>query len=449
MALGRHSASWSSDQGMRLASLGGVETEAVRAKLTERYRSVRATTERICAPLSAEDQGLQSMPDCSPSKWHRAHTTWFFETFVLMPRGAPAYDPRWGYLFNSYYESLGPRHLRPKRGLLSRPSAEEVSAYRRAVDEEVVTLLSAADASALCELVPLVELGNAHEEQHQELILTDILNAFSTHPLGPRYRTGVVWDERPSRSSTPLFSRYEGGLMTLGAGPEPGFSFDNEAPRHRAWVEPFELSQRLVTVAEWKAFRADGGYQNPALWLSEGFEWVQTNAIAAPLYAAWKDGSLWVFGLDGAREACDAEPIVHVSYYEADAIARFLGARLPTEAEWELAAKELPVAGTFLEEDALRALPAADDPSATPGKPRQMFGDAWEWTASSYSPYPGYAPRAGALGEYNGKFMVNQMVLRGGSCFTPRAHMRATYRNFWPSHTRFQMTGIRLARKPT
>jgi len=389
---------------------------------------------------------LQSMPDCSPAKWHRAHTTWFFETFALMPHGVPPYDARWGVLFNSYYESLGPRHVRAKRGMLSRPSADEVGAYRRAVDEQMTQLLSEADAPTSRALLPVVELGLAHEEQHQELILTDVLHALHEHPLRPAYRTSSARLAVSDVVAPQRFFAYEAGLSVIGARAGEGFRFDNEEPAHRVWVDAFELSERLVTVGEWRAFKVERGYQTPSLWLSEGFDWVRAQRVEAPLYFEGDDEGARVFGFDGLRAPSDAEPVVHVSYYEADAIARFLGARLPSEAEWELAARELEVSGNLLERGALRALPADPSASGAPGRPKQLFGDAWEWTSSSYSPYPGYTPNAGALGEYNGKFMVNQLVLRGGSSLTPRAHVRASYRNFWPAHTRFQLTGVRLAR---
>ena len=410
-----------------------------RGHLVRRFHAVRARTEHLAAPLSAEDQGLQSMPSCSPTKWHRAHTTWFFETFLLGPQGVAPYDARWGVLFNSYYVAVGPRHARPKRGLLSRPSVTEIDAYRRAVDQRVIELLTRADDATLSTLTPIVELGLAHEEQHQELILTDLLSALAENPLLPAYAAAVQ-----TTSASPGAARfvpYEGGLVEVGRDASTTFSFDNEAPRHRRWLEPFALADRLVTVGEWKAFADAGGYETPSLWLSDGYQWAQDNGVKAPLYAHRESGALLVFGLTGQREARDDEPIAHLSYYEADAIAHFLDARLPTEAEWEVSAAGVDVAGNFLGE-ALAPRPAP----AAKGRPTQLFGDVWEWTQSSYEPYPGYRPPAGALGEYNGKFMVNQLVLRGGSCFTPPGHVTASYRNFWHPDTRFQMTGVRLAR---
>ncbi|MFN8060317.1 MAG: ergothioneine biosynthesis protein EgtB [Vicinamibacterales bacterium] len=414
-------------------------SDATRAHLSDRYRYVRETTERLASSLTAEDQQLQSMADCSPTKWHRAHTTWFFETFVLTPRGFAPVNDRYAFLFNSYYNALGPRHARPRRGVVSRPSVHEIGQYRRVVDKRVLDVIDREpDAS---DLRAIVELGLAHEEQHQELILTDIHHAFSENPLLPAYRSGEVRHAEPAE---PLaFAPFEGGLHEIGALPTDAFTFDNEHPRHRVWVEPFALSTRLATVGEMRAFIDAGGYDTPALWLSAGFDWVREQGIRAPGYATLRDGAYLVFGLHGLREAGDAEPVTHVSFYEAEALARFLGARLPTEAEWEVAAQHASRCGRFLEHGHLHALPA------TPGEPgvvRQLFGDAWEWTRSSYEPYPGYEAGPGALGEYNGKFMANQFVLRGGSCFTPRAHVRSSYRNFWPANTRFQMTGVRLAR---
>jgi ergothioneine biosynthesis protein EgtB len=416
-------------------------TDTLTQTLSDRFCYVRGTTDRLAAPLTPEDQQLQSMPDASPTKWHRAHTTWFFETFVLGPHGVPRVDDAYGYLYNSYYNAVGPRHPRPRRGMVSRPSAEEVGEFRRLVDERMLALFASLDEPALEAIRPVVELGLAHEEQHQELILTDILHAFSGNPIEPVYRR---CPPRPTlAAAAPLaFVEFPGGLHELGAEADDGFTFDNEHPRHRVWLEPYALSTRLVTVGEMRAFIDAGGYRTPSLWLSAGYDWVRANEIEAPGYVHLEDGEYRVFGLTGSRVAGDAEPVTHVSFYEADALARFLDARLPTEAEWETACRAAnPSRDTanLLESGALRAQPPATSIA-------QLFGDAWEWTMSSYSPYPGYAPAPGALGEYNGKFMANQYVLRGGSCFTPRAHIRASYRNFWPPDTRFQMTGLRLAR---
>ena len=415
-----------------------------RQALVDRYVRVRESTERLAAPLSNEDQQLQSMPGCSPTKWHRAHTTWFFETFVLLPRGVPAFRAGYDLIFNSYYESAGPRHGRPLRGLLSRPGADEITLYRRAVDGRMAEIILGAGDGQIATLVPLVELGIAHEEQHQELLLTDILHAFSLHPHTPAYRSAA------SRPATPGFvkwapltyHRFDGGLHEVGR-TDGDFSFDNERPRHRVHLPPFELGSRPVTVHEMKAFIQENGYATPSLWLSDGIEFVRNTLIRAPLHARMEGGAFILFTLDGEREARDADPVAHLSYYEADAVARFLGARLPTEFEWEVAASSAPVTGNLLEGGALTPL-AAD--STPPDMPAQLFGDVWEWTSSSYEGYPGFRPAAGMIGEYNGKFMVNQKVLRGGSCFTPRAHIRASYRNFWYPDTRFQMTGLRLAR---
>jgi ergothioneine biosynthesis protein EgtB len=411
------------------------------ASLVSLYRSTRARTESLAGRLSPEDQQVQSMPDASPTKWHRAHTTWFFESFVLVPEGVSAVNGRYAFLFNSYYDAKGPRHPRAARGVLSRPNAAEVSEYRRVVDDRVVQLLERVDAAAFRRIAPIVELGIAHEEQHQELLLTDILHAFSENPVCPAYREAAP-AATEGKPSDMRFIDFHGGLVKIGA-PEHAFAFDNERPRHKQWLEPFALSHRLVTMSELAAFIRGGGYVTPSLWLSEGYEFVRAHKIAAPSYVSIDDGEVRVFTLAGSRRAIDAEPVTHVSYYEADAIARFLGARLPTEAEWELAASQTAAEGNFVDNGSLCARPA--DASAPPGV-GQLFGDAWEWTLSSYAPYPGYEPPRGAIGEYNAKFMVGQQVLRGGSALTPARHIRATYRNFWHPATRFQMSGIRLAR---
>jgi ergothioneine biosynthesis protein EgtB len=422
-----------------------VSRDRRRETLRSLFAQTRAKTESLAAPLSAEDQQLQSMEDASPTKWHRAHTTWFFEAFVVAPAGGPVFDGRYAELFNSYYESVGPRHPRGKRGVLSRPTAAEVGEYRRAVDARVTAILTGAQGAELDALLPVVELGIAHEEQHQELILTDILHAFSENPLRPAYR--VPSAAEPALNPTPMrFVRFDGGVHEMGAPGDDAFSFDNERPRHKVWVEPFELADRPVTVGELIAFLREDGYRTPSLWLSDGLEFVRAHGVCAPLHARFADGVMHVFGLTGPRVAADSEPVGHLSYFEADALARFLGARLPTEAEWELSASSAPSGGNFLEDGTLHPVATA---RTTETRVHQLFGDVWEWTRSAYSPYPGYEPPAGTLGEYNGKFMIDQCVLRGGSCLTPRRHVRSTYRNFWRPATRFQMTGLRLARDLT
>ncbi|MEZ4409314.1 MAG: ergothioneine biosynthesis protein EgtB [Polyangiales bacterium] len=412
-----------------------------RDALIARFVETRRATEALAEPLSPEDQVLQSQPDCSPTKWHRAHTTWFFETFVLAPRGVAPVDARYGFLFNSYYEAVGPRHARPKRGVLSRPSCDEVAAYRRAVDGRVVEVLSSATEAELAALAPVIALGVAHEEQHQELILTDILHALSLNPMKPAYRaSSVARDEGGAAHPALAWRRYEGGLVEVGAAEGAGFVFDNEGPRHKTYLAPFELATRAVTVGEALAFMADGGYATPALWMSAGWDWVRANEVTAPGHARVEGGALVVFGVDGERQADAGEPVCFVSWYEADAMARYFNARLPTEEEWEHAAAGVTVAGNFRDAGALRPRRELDRERVAALRRRV------EWTRSSYEPYPGYAPTAGALGEYNGKFMVNQRVLRGGSFLSNAAHLRATYRNFWYPDTRFQATGLRLAR---
>lgn len=423
-----------------------------RLRILDLYEATRACTEGLAARLSPEDQQLQSMPEASPAKWHRAHTTWFFEAFVLEPQGFTLVDARYPSLFNSYYEALGPRHPRASRGVLSRPSAAEVGDYRRRVDEQIARLLRRADAATLARILPILELGIAHEEQHQELLLTDILHAFSQNPLYPSFLGAPA--AAPSTASAQSdggtearFVPFDGGLHEIGAPANARFAFDNEGPRHKCWLEPFALADRLVTVRELKAFIDAGGYETPSLWLSDGLDFVRKRGASAPLYTTYEGGHLETFTLEGLRSPTDDEPAAHLSYYEADAIAHFLGARLPTEVEWEAAAAPGSGHGAFVEDGALRPLPARAAGGATGAHAlRQLFGDTWEWTASSYAPYPGYRTAPGALGEYNGKFMVNQLVLRGGSCLTPRRHVRASYRNFWHPQTQFQMTGVRLAR---
>ena len=404
----------------------------------ERFLALRARTEHLVRDLSAEDQLAQSMPDASPTKWHLAHTTWFFETFLLTPHlaGYEPFDPQFGFLFNSYYEALGPRQPRPQRGLLTRPSQARVMAYRAHVDEAMTRLLGSDDRT----FDDLLDLGVAHEEQHQELILMDILHLFAQSPLRPAYGRGPA--PAPGPAPQPLaFIGYEGGLVEVGHAGR-GFAFDNEGPRHQVFLAPFSLADRLVTNGEWLNFMAEGGYERPELWLSDGWARVQAEGWRAPLY--WErgpDGWL-VMDLHGLNPVDPAAPVAHLSYYEAEAYAAFAGARLPTEAEWEHAAAQLPVRGVFLS----RGTPAPSPAQGSVDAPRQMFGDLWEWTRSAYSPYPGFAPAAGAVGEYNGKFMSGQMVLRGGACVTPPGHVRATYRNFFQPQQRWMFSGLRLAR---
>ncbi len=404
-----------------------------------RFAAVRGASERLAAPLSPEDATAQSMPDASPVKWHLAHTSWFFETFVL--EGRPGYeplDPSYRVLFNSYYQTVGEQYFRPERGMITRPGLDEVRAYRAHVDAACLGLLER-DALSRQERA-LVELGLHHEQQHQELILTDLKHLFAKNPLHPVYRAGA-----PGRGADPGalgWHAVPGGLREIGHGGR-GFAFDNEGPRHRVFVHGFALASRLVTNGEYLAFMADAGYARPELWLSDGFATVQERGWKAPLYWQQVDGVWHHFTLHGLAALDPHEPVTHVSAYEADAYARWAGARLPTEAEWEVVASGAPIEGNFVESERLHPAPLA---TAEDRVPAQLFGDVWEWTGSAYAPYPGYQPPAGAIGEYNGKFMANQLVLRGGSCATPRSHIRASYRNFFYPDARWQFSGIRLAR---
>ena len=421
--------------------------DAERASAVERYRTVRSWTLHLTEPLETEDFVIQAMPDASPTRWHLAHTTWFFETFLLKPHLSDYRSPdeRYAYLFNSYYNSLGAQFLRPDRGLLSRPTVAEVLDYRRHVDEAMEQLLGARGDSE--EIRPLLDVGLNHEQQHQELILTDLKNMFARNPVLPIYRHQV---SPPTAQTEPLqWHTFEEGLQFVGHGGE-GFAFDNEGPRHRTFVEAFRIASRPVTCGEYLEFMAEDGYSRPELWLSNGWSTVQSEEWQYPLY--WRrDGDRWLqFTLAGEREVHPSEPVCHVSFYEADAFARWAGARLPTEAEWELAATHIhgtPLAhgdddpaANFVEEGHYHPRPLARE-----GK-GQWLGDVWEWTRSSYQPYPGYQPPPGALGEYNAKFMSEQMVLRGGSCVSPRSHLRSTYRNFFPPGARWQFFGFRLAK---
>ncbi|MBK8174582.1 MAG: ergothioneine biosynthesis protein EgtB [Rhodospirillales bacterium] len=412
--------------------------------LDARFRRTRALTEHLAEPLSAEDQSVQSMVDASPTKWHRAHTTWFFETFVLKPgfTGYRPFDERWGYLFNSYYVAVGARHPRAARGLLTRPSSAEVGQYRQHVDAAMETLLARLGDEPNATLQAIIELGIQHEQQHQELILTDILHAFSCNPLAPAYRRSIRGEQHAVTYRKEWFA-FEGGCYELGHLGE-GFAFDNERPAHPVLIHPFKLASHPVTNAEWQAFIDDGGYRRAELWLSDGWAIVAAQGWTAPLYWRREDCGKWeAMSLFGLQALDPGAPVCHVSYYEADAYARWAGKRLPTEGEWEFAARAIPRTGNTLGSGTLRPMPGSDDGSD--GLPRQMFGDVWEWTCSAYAAYPGYRPPSGAIGEYNGKFMCNQIVLRGGSCVTPDGHIRATYRNFFYPHQRWQFSGLRLA----
>lgn len=419
-----------------------------RRALAQRYAAVRAQSLRLIAGLEPEDMAIQSMSDVSPTKWHLAHTSWFFETFLLEPfagRYRP-FDATYRYLFNSYYEAVGPRHPRPARGLLSRPTAREILKYRAHVDEAMAILIAAADEPALARIAPLLALGLNHEQQHQELIVTDLKHVLAGQHLMPAIRP----PHRPAPAGVAAmdFLDFAGGLVEIGHDDmQPGFAFDNESPRHRVFVAPFRLASRPVSCGEYAAFIADGGYRRAEFWLSDGWAAVNERGWQAPLY--WRrEGKDWTIRtLSGERRLDEREPVAHLSCYEADAYASWAGKRLPTEAEWEVAATVAsPSAsladGNFLDSDRLH--PQADPGHHAPGL-RQMFGDVWEWTRSAYLPYPGFRPAEGAIGEYNGKFMSGQMVLRGGSCATPADHIRSTYRNFFPPDARWQFSGLRLA----
>jgi ergothioneine biosynthesis protein EgtB len=401
----------------------------------EAYRAIREATLGLAAPLSPEDCAVQSMPDASPVKWHLAHTTWFFETFVLAPHcpGYRAFDASFNYLFNSYYNAIGERHPRPERGMITRPDLEEVIAYRRHVDEAVRT----ADGLPL----DLLELGLHHEQQHQELILTDLKHMLSRNPLRPVYQK--QWPLAPIHPRKRGWLEVGEGLHEIGHG-EAGFAFDNESPRHRVWLDAFSIATHPVTHGDWVEFIDDGGYRRPELWLSAGWDAVTSRGWEAPLYWEQHDGRWHTFTLHGMAPVDPLTPVCHVSFYEAEAFARWANERLPTEAEWEVACRGAAREGNFVESGALHPLPLREAPAD--GTPAQAFGDVWEWTRSDYAPYPGFRAVEGAVGEYNGKFMSSQYVLRGGSCATPASHIRATYRNFFPPDARWQFSGLRLAR---
>jgi len=456
-----------------MMSIGWTTTPAVPRPdelpgLGDRFAAVRDRSRELCAPLSSEDHVVQPMPDASPAKWHLAHTTWFFEAFVL--GGAP-FDPAYEFLFNSYYEAVGPRVDRFRRGMLTRPSLDRIHAYLAAIDARVARAL--AHGTLDDDARERLALGLHHEQQHQELILTDLKYLLGTQPLSPAYRELALG--APSAPEPLAWRGVDGGIVEIGA-PDTGFAFDNERPRHQVLLAPYRLASRPIANAEVLAFIADGGYRDHRLWLSDGWQCVQAERWEAPLYwtraelidsgpqrskdrnhlaarvplaGTRRDGEFAIYELAGVREVDPGETACHLSLYEADAIARWLGARLPTEAEWEHAAAGFPLDGNFADAGRLHPARAAATSPPSPG-PRdaplaQLYGDVWEWTASSYSPYPGFRPLAGALGEYNGKFMSGQHVLRGGSCLTPASHIRRSYRNFFPPGARWQMTGARLA----
>ena len=424
---------------------------ASQSALAARFEQVRTTTENLAAPLSSEDVSLQSMPDASPTKWHLAHTSWFFETFVL-ERFDPAFkpfDPAFRVLFNSYYNAVGEKHPRHERGLISRPGLAEVVTYRRHVTARTAELAAELESSN-AEFASLMWLGCNHEEQHQELILADLKHLLSKNPLKPAYQQR--WPLTAIQGRKPRWVDYRGGLVDIGHDIEnTAFAFDNEGPRQQVFLAPYELASYPVTHGDFAAFINDRGYARSELWLSLGWDWVQANQISAPLYWQKCDKGWDTFTLRGMVPIDAHTPICHINYFEADAFARWAatqspwtGARLPTEAEWEHAASDVEIEGNFLESRALHPLALRDE--KTSSQPSQLFGDVWEWTQSAYLPYPRFHAAKGAVGEYNGKFMCNQFVLRGGSCATPQQHIRATYRNFFPPDARWQFSGLRLAR---
>jgi ergothioneine biosynthesis protein EgtB len=411
--------------------------------LLEEYLGVRRFSEKLCETLEPEDYVIQTMVEMSPTKWHLAHTSWFFETFVARPH-LPGYCPlypQYAFLFNSYYNAVGKMHARPQRGLISRPTVKDTYLYRQHVDAAMQGVLEAADEPTFETLAPLIVLGLNHEQQHQELMLTDIKHAFWMNPLRPVFREEKALEEEGV--SATKWRDYDGGFYLIGHD-GPGFCFDNEGPRHRVCLNAFSLTTRLVTNEEYLAFMEDGGYQRPELWLSLGWTVANERGWNAPLYWEEREGDWWMMTLAGMRPVRMSEPVCHLSYFEADAYARWAGARLPTEAEWEIAANDATLMGHFAEGGYFHPVPANE--TAAGAALSQMFGEVWQWTQSAYSPYPGYRPAAGALGEYNGKFMCNQYVLRGASCATPRSHARQTYRNFFPPDARWQFMGLRLAK---
>jgi ergothioneine biosynthesis protein EgtB len=419
------------------------DIQSSKHNIFEALKYVRNFSYTLSKPLVTEDYVIQSMPDVSPTKWHLAHTTWFFETFILF-KYLKDYNPinsRYSYLFNSYYIQAGERFIRGQRGLLSRPTVKEVFEYRKYVNNHMEKLLNNCDEETFNELTPLIEIGINHEQQHQELLLTDIKHVFSINPLYPVYAESL-----PSIvKSVPKIEwvEFDGGVFEIGYTGE-GFAYDNESPRHKKFLNPFYVGSRLVTNGEYIEFIEDGGYKKAELWLSDGWATVEKELWDSPLYWIKKDGEWWNFTLTGKCKVDPNKPVCHISHYEADAFARWAGSRLPTETEWEVASAGLPIEGNFVDNKNFHPIATPENTNGV--KLKQMFGDVWEWTSSAYLPYPGYKTLPGALGEYNGKFMSNQMVLRGGSCATSKSHIRKTYRNFFPPHSRWQFMGVRLAK---
>lgn len=410
--------------------------------LPDEFNTVRYFTQQLCQPLETEDYVIQSMPDVSPAKWHLAHTTWFFEAFILdkFIENYKPFNKDYFYLFNSYYVQMGERWTRVKRGLLSRPTVKDIFIYREEITKRIDDLFSGANEKVLIDIAPLIEIGINHEQQHQELLLTDIKHVLSFNPLRPVYSESEIINSNEIKSNR--WIKYDEGIYELGHNGK-SFCYDNETPLHKQFLNSFSLADRLITNGEYLEFIEDGGYKNPLLWLSDGWAVVENENWKAPLYWEKKDGEWYNFTLNGFRKVNPDEPVCHVSHYEADAFAAWKGTRLPTEVEWEVAALSLEIEGNFVDDKKFHTSPLKEK---NRDGLKQMFGDVWEWTRSAYLPYPGYKPLAGALGEYNGKFMSGQMVLRGGSCATSKSHIRNTYRNFFPPNARWQFTGIRLAK---
>ena len=419
-----------------------ISEKTLKEKLFKNYKQVRAFSEKLCEPLETEDYVIQTMPDVSPTKWHLAHTSWFFEAFILSKatENYKSINPLYAYLFNSYYIQMGERWYRPNRGILSRPTVKEIFEYRKHVDNHMLHLIENCNEKTFAEFAPVIEIGLNHEQQHQELLLTDIKHVLSHNPLRPVYSHKTK--ENNSLIQKINWIEFEGGISEIGYTGN-SFAYDNETPKHKEFLNPFKIANRLVTNEEYIEFIEDGGYEDAIHWLSDGWATVEQEKWKTPLYWEKKDGKWWNFTLNGFGEVRFDDPVCHVSLYEADAFASWKDARLPTEAEWEVAAADLPYLGNFVESENFHPVSLKN---GNEEELNQMYGDVWEWTRSAYSPYPGYKPLPGALGEYNGKFMSSQMVLRGGSCATSQTHIRKTYRNFFPPHSRWQFMGIRLAK---